>query len=122
MTRTQQWNRDTALEHMAAEFLDNHFYSSNIFGKAKVTRYSDTYHQFGGIDVRINETNFDEKFKIKGCLNLVQDFPCNECTIINKAGDEHIGWFLNDSLSTDYYTLIAISASVPNDNQLTSVN
>lgn len=87
-----------------------------------MTRYSDLYHQVGGIDVSINKTNFDEKFKIKGCLNNVQKYPCQECSIINKSGNEHVGWFMNALLSTDYYTLIGISASVNSDNELTSID
>ncbi len=68
MTRADQWNRDAAIEQMAAAFLDANFYTM-FDGKAAVQRYSDKYHQFGGVDVSINTTNFDEKCKCYGCLN-----------------------------------------------------
>ena len=120
MTREQQYQHDIQLEHMAAEFLDAHFYSSDIFDKARVKRYSDTYHQYGGVDVSVNRTNFDEKFKIKGCMNKVLDHVGIECSLINKSGYQHVGWFMNDNLSTDYYMLIGISADVESDWQLSS--
>ena len=121
MTRKDRWNRDTAVEKMAADFLDKHFYS--IFtNKASVTRYSDTYHQFGGIDVSINMTNFDEKCKYAGCLNQVLEYVGIEVSILNKANTIQDGWFLNDALSTDYYAFIGLSATVDDDRQLSSAD
>lgn len=82
MTREQRWRRDTQIERMAAEFLDAYFYPAL---KAKVVRYSDTYHQVGGIDVSINNINFDEKCKYQGLLNKVLETPGFECSMNNKA-------------------------------------
>lgn len=121
MSRQQQWNTDTKLEYMAAEFLDNNFYP--IFkDKATVVRHHDTYHQFGGIDITLNTTNFDEKCKCYGCLNKVQQFPSLECSIVNKAGYVQDGWFVASNISTDYYAFIGLSASVNNVNELTSAS
>lgn len=120
MTRTQQYDRDTQIEKLAAEFLDANFYPM-FDGKADVTRYTDTYHQFGGIDISINSTNFDEKCKVKGCLNKVLEFVGLECSLNNKADCIQDGWFMNKNLSTDYYAIIGLSATVNDDSQLTSV-
>lgn len=119
--RKQQWNRDTAIEQMAADFLDKHFYP--IFGdKAKVTRYTDKYHQVGGIDVSINNTNFDEKCKYQGLLNKVLATPSFECSLKNKANQIQDGWFLNSNLSTDYYAIISLSCTVDDDRLLSSAS
>lgn len=119
MTRTEQWNRDTAIEQMAAEFLDKNFYP--IFkDKAVVTRYTDLYHQVGGIDVSINKTNFDEKCKYQGLINKVLATPSFECSMNNKANQIQYGWFLNTDLSTDYYAIISLSCTVDDDRLLSS--
>lgn len=119
MTRQQTWNRDTAIEKMAGEFLDKYFYPT-FHDKAIVNRYYDKYHQYGGIDVQINQTNFDEKCKVWGCLNEVLKNPGMECSLVNKAGYVSEGWFLNDSLSTDYYAIIGLSTSVNDPTELTA--
>ena len=119
MTREQQWERDIEIEQMVADFLDANFYPK-FSKKANIKRYADTYHQFGGIDVSINTTNFDEKAKVKGCLNQVLDFVGLECSIMNKAGYVQDGWLFNNNLSTDFYAIIGLSATCFNDNQLTS--
>lgn len=114
-----QYSRDQQIESFASEFLDNHFYS--IFAnKTTVTRYDDTYHQFGGIDVSIGKINFDEKCKCYGCLNQVQQYVGFECSIKNRGGYISDGWFLNDTLSTDYYSIIGLSSTVSTVNELTS--
>lgn len=113
-----QYNRDQQIETITSEFLDTYFYSK--FKTADIQRYSDTYHQFGGIDVSINNTNFDEKVKVYGCLNDVQQYIAFECSIKNKGGYISDGWFQNDSLLTDYYSIIGLSANTSDINQLSS--
>lgn len=121
MTRKQRWERDTAIEKMAAEFLDRYFYP--IFkDKAPVTRYTDTYHQYGGVDVSISSINFDEKCKYQKLLNKVLATPSFECSLNNKANEIQDGWLLNDKLSTDYYAIISLSCTVDDDRQLSSSN
>lgn len=115
---TNQYSRDQQIETMTAEFLDKYFYSK--FKKADIQRYSDTYHQFGGVDLDINNTHFDEKVKVYGCLNEVQQYVAFECSIKNKGGYISDGWFQNDSLSTDYYSIIGLSANVSKVTELTS--
>lgn len=113
-----QYNRDQQIETMTAEFLDAYFYPK--FKTADIKRYSDTYHQFGGVDLKINNTNFDEKVKVYGCLNDVQQYIAFECSIKNKGGYISDGWFQNDSLSTDYYSIIGLSANTSDIDQLSS--
>lgn len=121
MNRKQQYNRDTKIEQITAQFLDNYFYP--VFeSKATVIRYLDAYHQFGGIDVSINETNFDEKVKVYGYLNKVQEYIGFECSLKIKNGQIQDGWFLNDNLSTDYYSVIGLSAEVNDVKNLTDVS
>lgn len=119
MTRSQQWDNDTAIEKMAAQFLDENLYP-RFAKRYDVKRYTDTYHQFGGIDISINNTNFDEKCKIYGCLNKVLDNVGMECSLVNKAGYVSNGWFMNSQLSTDYYIFIGLSATCNRIEQLTS--
>ena len=104
---------------MAAEFLDKNFYPM-FKDKAKVVRHTDTYHQFGGVDVSINNTNFDEKCKYQGLLNKVLATPGFECSMKNKANNIQDGWFLNSGLSTDYYAFISLSCNVDDDRRLSS--
>ena len=113
-----QYNRDQQIETITSEFLDTYFYPK--FKTADIQRYSDTYHQFGGVDLKINKTNFDEKVKVYGCLNNVQQYIAFECSIKNKGGYISDGWFQNDSLSTDYYSIIGLSANTSDINQLSS--
>ena len=102
---------------MAASFLDHNFYS--IFG-GKATRHSDTYHQYGGVDVTVGNANFDEKLKVHGCLNQVLGCPSFEIQFVDKANNIHDGWFANMDLSTDYYAYIGVSATTNDEAQLTS--
>ena len=118
-TRQQKWNRDTEIEQMAAQFLDKYFYP-RINPKHPITRYTDKWHQIGGIDVSINNINFDEKCKYQGLLNKVLATPGFECSMLNKAYQVQDGWFLNDNLSTDFYAIISLSCTVDDDRQLSS--
>lgn len=83
-------------------------------------RYSDTWHQYGGVDTSIGKLNIDEKFKIRGLMNQVLQYPSLEVSFLNKSGYVNDGWFVNDDLSTDYYAYIGVSASVDHESQLTS--
>ena len=117
--RQNKWNRDTEIEQMAAQFLDKYFYP-RINPKHTITRYTDKYHQVGGIDVSIGNINFDEKCKCYGCLNDVLATPGFECTMKNKADQIQDGWFLNENLSTDFYALVSLSCTVNDTKQLSS--
>lgn len=120
MTRDQRWKRDSEIERMTAEFLDKYFYTDQMFSKATIKRYSDKYHQYGGVDLSINDTNFDEKCKYQGLLNKVCVTPGFECQLNNKANQIQDGWLLNSDLSTDFYALISLSCNVDDDKQLSS--
>lgn len=119
MTREQQYKDDQRLEAIASKFLDDNFYA--VFkSRVPVARYSDTWHQYGGVDTSIGKLNIDEKFKIKGLMNQVLQYPSLEISFVNKGGIIQDGWFVNDNLSTDYYAYIGVSASVDNESELTS--
>ncbi len=121
MTREQQYKDDQRLEAIAADFLDTNFYA--IFqGRVPVSRFSDEWHQFGGVDTSIGKLCFDEKFKIRGLMNQVLQYPSLEVSFLNKSGYVQDGWFVNDDLSTDYYAYIGVSASVDTEEQLTSTS
>ncbi len=53
-------------------------------------------------------------------MNKVAGFVGFECSLVNKANQLHTGWFLNSDLSTDYYAIIGLSATVSDDIQLSS--
>lgn len=53
-------------------------------------------------------------------MNKVAPFIGFECSLVNKANQLHTGWFLNSDLSTDYYAIIGLSATVSDDVQLSS--
>lgn len=114
-----QYKRDQQVESYTAKFLDEHFYSM-FNSKATIQRYDDEYHQFGGIDISINRTNFDEKVKYYGCLNQVQQYVGFECSLQNRGGYIQDGWYMNSSLSTDYYSIIGLSTLVDDARLLSS--
>ena len=53
-------------------------------------------------------------------MNKVAGFVGFECSLVNKADQLHTGWFLNSDLSTDYYAIIGLSATVSDDMELSS--
>ena len=114
-----QYKRDQEVESITAQFLDEYFYSK-AKSKSIVQRYHDEEHQFSGIDISINETNFDEKVKYYGCLNQIQQFVGFECSLKNRGGYIQDGWYLNDDLKTDYYAIIGLYTTVEDSNLLSS--
>lgn len=65
---------DMKLERLAAAWLDVHFWNP-VFGE-KFKRWDDRSHQLNGVDLELKGNNgpvyFDEKLKVKGCLNDIQ--------------------------------------------------
>lgn len=82
-----------------------------------MTRWADKEHQFAGIDVTVGGTNFDEKVKVRGCLNQVYGYPSFEVSFVNRAGDVQAGWFAAD-LSADYYAFIGVYSCGADENAL----
>lgn len=65
----------------------------------------------------MNKTNFDEKVKVRKCLNQVYGYPSFEVSFVNKAGEVQDGWFAAD-LSTDYYAFIGVYSYGDDENAL----
>ena len=116
MTRLIKYKADQMVEAGVAEFLDLYFYSKL---KADVARWSDTQHQFAGVDVTVNNANFDEKVKVRGCLNKVYGYPSFEVSMLNKNNYVQDGWF-TQALSTDYYAYISVYSYGDDENAISS--
>lgn len=122
MTRKEIYEADRKIEAGVATFLDKNFYSKF---NAPVIRWDDTEHQFNGVDLTINNTHFDEKVKIRGCLNSVYAYPSFEVQFKNKGNQFQDGWLMQQ-LSTDYYTFIGVysftndECSISNDNNISA--
>ncbi len=106
------------IEAGVAQFLDQFFY-----GKldANVTRWNDKQHQFAGIDVTVNGVDFDEKVKVRGCLNSVYSYPSFEVSLLNKKNCIQDGWF-TQNLSTDYYAYIGVYSYGNDENAISASN
>lgn len=64
--------------------------------------------------------NFDEKAKIRGCLNSVYQYPSFELEMTSRGGTRREGWFVSDAISTDYYAYIGVFATTTDENSLTA--
>lgn len=116
MTRQEKYKADMLVESGVAQFLDENFYSML---KAPSTRWHDKEHQFAGIDVTVKNTNFDEKVKVRGCLNTVYGCPSFEMSLLNKGGEVQDGWFASP-LSTDYYAYISVYSYGNDENAISA--
>lgn len=86
--------QDYELERVCAEYLDRHFWPTLGAG---FRRYADRAHQLNGVDLSLTTKDgnvlwFDEKFKVKGCLNEVYRWPGFEMSLL-LDGRERDGWF-----------------------------
>ena len=118
MTRSQKYKADMLIEAGVSQFLDDNFYGKL---KAEVHRWKDTEHQFAGIDTTINNTNFDEKIKIRGCLNSTYQYPSFEVSMLNRGDEIDDGWFVKP-LSTDYYAFIGVYSYGNDENAISATS
>ena len=125
MTRNERYEADRKIEAGVAKFLDENFYAV-LEQKAPVTRWSDTQHQWAGVDITVNNVNFDEKIKIRGCLNIVYGYPSFEVQLNNRCNQIQDGWFIDKNHVTDYYAYIGVYAftddecSISDDNNISA--
>jgi len=106
-------NNDMKAEKQLADFMDRCFYSKlyDLQGnKVKFERKIDRQSQLDGIDVEIiaGEHKFliDEKASLYYSNAMIPTFAF-EIDSIQRGHLEPVkGWFLNDSLATEYYMLI----------------
>ena len=118
MTRSEKYKADQLVEAGVSQFLDDNFYGKL---KAETHRWNDIEHQFAGIDTSINNTNFDEKIKIRGCLNTVYGCPSFEVSLLNRGNEVQDGWFCQQ-LSTDYYAFIGVYSYGNDENAISSTS
>lgn len=67
----------------------------------------------------VKNTHFDEKVKVRGCLNQVYQCPSFEVSLVNRGGQVQDGWFVQ-SLSTDYYAIIGVYAYTDDENSISA--
>lgn len=67
----------------------------------------------------MKNTNFDEKVKVRGCLNTILQYPSFEVSLVNRGGQVQDGWFVQP-LSTDYYSFIGVYAYTDDENSISS--
>lgn len=94
--------------------MDEYFYPR--LGR-EFSRYQDEEHQFAGIDVSVGKARFDEKLKVRGCLNQAYGWPSFEVSFVNRAGEVQNGWFASP-LSTDYYAFIGVYSYGTDENAI----
>lgn len=115
-----KWQIDKLIEENVAEFTDTYFWSK-LNSNAAVTRAEDLQMQYAGVDVQLSTStslvNFDEKAKVRGCLNSVLQYPSFELKMTARSGARRDGWFFS-ALSTDYYAFISVSADTTAENDL----
>lgn len=111
-----KWQIDKLIEENVARFTDKHFWSKF---KVPAERVEDKQLQYAGVDVKLGSTSFDEKAKIRGCLNSVCQYPSFELKMTSRGGSRLDGWFFS-ALSTDYYAFIAVSADTSIENELSA--
>ena len=116
-----KWELDKQIEEKVAEFTDTYFWS-----KLPSHREQSLSAQYAGIDVQLScnsrVVNFDEKAKIRGCLNSILQYPSFELEMTSRSGVRREGWFLANTIQTDYYAFIGVFASTADENKLTADN
>lgn len=78
-----------------------------------MTRWSDAQHQWAGIDFTLSSLAFDEKVKYHDCLNKPMQYLSFELEYTCRSGNRHVGWFLDPASETDWYSIVQLSANVP---------
>lgn len=100
---------DTRLELIVNEFLDDYFLSKEFDATRWVVEKEE---QLSGVDIYLtsekhglNEAKVDIKSAVKYSNCYLSTFSL-ELSFIGYRGGEKTGWFLNDSLETEYYLLL----------------
>lgn len=120
--RRSNRKQDSAAEQALGQFLDRYFYP-RLTKRADFQwhRHADKETQIQGIDVDITFNSGSQRTRTlfvdeKAALQYVNSKRLKtfalELTFINSSGIESDGWFINDSLKTEYYLLIWPKASI----------
>ncbi len=115
-----------AAERELARYLDKHLYCKDMFSKAE--RTDSAKNQIDGSDIivsipglKISDAIVDEKASIYYINKDLRTFVL-EISFLNKGFQYSEGWFVNDSLSTDYYLMQWIKANVTDPWQVKENN
>ena len=108
--------KDMEAERELAKFLDKHLYSKDIFTRSDRTDEATT--QIDGSDIvvtipslNIKDAVVDEKASIYYINKDLKTFVL-EISFLNKGLQYSEGWFVDDTLSTEYYLMQWIKADV----------
>lgn len=102
---------DESKERVLMEFLDSNFYGKYV---EDFERCSDKVEQVNGIDVKFSLGNVknikvDEKAQTSYVNKNLPTYAF-ELSFLNRKGDIHTGWFIDDTKETEYYFLMWITA------------
>ena len=118
--------RDMEAERELARYLDKNLYTQNIFTRAE--RTDDPGLQMEGSDIilsvpslNINDAVVDEKASIYYINKDLKTFVL-EISFLNRGLHYSEGWFIDDSLLTDYYLMQWIKADVEDPWQVKESN
>lgn len=113
-------------EKELSKFLDKYLYTKDIFSKAE--RTNDENEQISGSDIivsipslEIEDGIVDEKASIYYINKDLKTFVL-EISFYNRNGKLNDGWFVDDSLSTQYYLIQWIKANVEDPWEVMSDN
>ena len=109
-------SKDMEAERELAKFLDKHLYTNNIFTRSD--RTDDSATQVAGSDIilsvpslGIKDAVVDEKASIYYINKDLRTFVL-EISFLNKGLCYNEGWFVDETLSTEYYLLQWIKADI----------
>ena len=119
-------SKDMEAERELAKFLDKHLYTNSIFTRAERTDNAST--QIDGSDIilsipslGIRDAVVDEKASIYYINKDLRTFVL-EISFLNRGYQYNEGWFVDESLSTEYYLMQWIKANVADPWQVKENN
>lgn len=119
-------SKDMEAERELAKFLDKHLYTKDIFTHSE--RTDNALKQINGSDIiitipslGIKDAVVDEKASIYYINKNLKTFVL-EVSFLNRSLHYNEGWFVDDSLSTEYYLMQWIKANVADPWQVKENN
>lgn len=119
-------SKDMEAERELAKFLDKHLYTKDIFTHSE--RTDNALKQINGSDIiitipslGIKDAVVDEKASIYYINKNLRTFVL-EVSFLNRSLHYNEGWFVDDSLSTEYYLMQWIKANVADPWQVKENN
>lgn len=83
-------------------------------------RVYDTDRQIKGIDYIVGKKKYkvDEKIKYRSSMNQVLDYPGLEITRLQRDGVRAEGWFVDETMETDIYSLVNIWTTDADEDEI----